>query len=83
MIDLVIKWVFKLVFNLVLWVLILSIRWEGQTLFKRAQNLLLESPVSGLVDENLQFTWDNINEIFNKTYAKIQKNAEEKKAIAR
>ena len=73
MFDFLFRLAIKLGINLVVWVLILSIEWNGELLFDRAHRIIMESPVSESVHESLQAGWDSIHEVFHRNYAKYHK----------
>lgn len=67
-----IRWAFRVAFYLVLWVLILSFRWDGRTLFDRAHEIIVENPVANLIEEEAISLWDRMSEAARVTYASLQ-----------
>lgn len=51
-------WVVKSLFQMVLWVYILSISWSHQTLFERAQEVLVRNQVVGVITDEIVQTYD-------------------------
>lgn len=48
----------KMAAYFVFWVLLLSIRWEGRTLFDHSHELLAKSQVMQAAEEQVQQLWD-------------------------
>lgn len=48
----------KLVFQLMLWVFVLSISWNGRTLYDRVYEVLLENQIIQVVDEKVEDVWE-------------------------
>ncbi|NRA44083.1 MAG: hypothetical protein HRU09_03895 [Oligoflexales bacterium] len=80
MIQDLIKWLVKIFLHLVVWVFILSIQWEGRTLYDRAHEILVDNPLVDLVDEELKDLWDKVSATAASTYAKL-KSEENKEKI--
>ena len=80
MIQDLIKWLVKIFMHLVLWVFILSIQWDGRTLYDRSHEILVDNPLVELVDEELRGLWDKVSATAVSTYAKL-KNKESKENI--
>lgn len=76
MIGDMVRWVSRFIFYLMLWVLILSVRWEGRTLFERAHELILENPVAELIVEEAEEFWGRLSETVWVTYAKLHDDRE-------
>lgn len=74
MISEIARWASRFVFYLVLWVFILSIRWEGRTLFDRAHEVIIENPLVELLDEELGILWDRLSDTARTAYAKLQES---------
>lgn len=74
MITEIAKWASRFVFYLVLWVFILSIRWEGRTLFDRAHEVIIENPLVDLLDEELGVLWGRLSDTARTAYAKLQES---------
>lgn len=55
------KWCFKLVFNAILWVFILSINWNGRTMFSYAHATLVDNAVVRAFDEQLAVMWSKVS----------------------
>lgn len=73
MIQDLIKWATKILLHMVVWVFILSIQWEGRSLYDRAYEVLVDNPLVDLVDEELNELWDKVSETAESTYAKLKK----------
>ena len=74
MIQDLIKWLIKIFMHLVVWVFILSIQWDGRTLYDRAHEILVDNPLVDLVDEELKDLWDKVSATAESTYAKLRKD---------
>ncbi|MFK7825540.1 MAG: hypothetical protein AB8G05_15425 [Oligoflexales bacterium] len=79
MIQDLVKWLFKIFVHLVVWVFILSIQWDGRTLYDRAHEVLVDNPVIDLVDEELKDLWDKVSATAESTYAKLRKEENKEK----
>ena len=65
--------------HLVFWVFLLSIQWEGRSLFDRSHEILVENPLVEVVDEELRILWEKISSTAESTYAEFkEKRAKEK-----
>ena len=67
------RWASRFIFYMVLWVFILSVRWDGRTLFDRAHEIIIENPVVELLDEELQVLWERISDTARTVYADIER----------
>jgi hypothetical protein len=52
-----ISWLFKIALQMVFWVFLLSIRWDGRTLFDRAHEILVDNSVVAEVDREASRIW--------------------------
>jgi len=70
------RWASKFIFYLIIWVFILSLRWEGRTLFDRAHEVIIENPLVELIDEELNDLWVRLSETARTTYADMKERRE-------
>ncbi len=70
------KWCFKISLNGVLWVFILSITVGGQTLFTRANELLVKNPLVEALDEELADLWQRLSKTARMTFSTPQPEEE-------
>ena len=71
----ILKWTGKVFLQMVLWVFILSISWNGRTLFDRAHELLVRNALVSSVDQELADLWHKLSETARLTFSEA---AEEK-----
>ena len=70
----IIKWVGKFLLHLVFWVFVLSIRWDGRTLFSYAHNTLVQNSFVQAVDEELADVWYRLSETARVTFSESEKD---------
>ena len=63
MVQSIIKTLVKFVVQLVVWVLILSINWDGITLFDYLHEIIVENPVVETLDQELSDVWSHLRNI--------------------
>lgn len=51
------KWFFKALLSMVVWVFILSIRWDGRPIFYHASDLFVQNALVRAVDSELAELW--------------------------
>tara|TARA_B100002051_G_C16405602_1_gene472075 strand:- start:300 stop:563 length:264 start_codon:yes stop_codon:yes gene_type:complete len=72
-----ISWIIRLGFQLVFWVLILSIRIDGRTIYDRTYDILVDNELFNSVDEKVQDLWYTLSESVKKSFLQFY---EEKKS---
>ena len=60
MMNSILKVILKLVLQMVVWVFVLSISWNGRTLFDRAHDVLVDNSVVEEIDAKLGEVWDSM-----------------------
>ena len=71
-----ISWIIRLGFQLVFWVLVLSIRIEGRTIYDRTYDVLVDNELFNSVDEKVQDLWYTLSDSVKKSFLQFY---EEKK----
>ena len=64
-------WSVKMTLQLFFWTFILSIRFEGRTLFDRAHDILIDNEIVEYADEHLSELWYKISATAKKTFSEI------------
>jgi hypothetical protein len=67
------KWIGKFFIHLVIWIFILSIRWDGKTLFSYAHNVLVQNALVQAIDEELADVWYRLSETARVTFSDSEK----------
>ena len=62
-----IKWLGKTGLTAIIWVFILSITWNGRTMFSYANELLIQNSLVRTLDSKLAEMWDNVTDTANAT----------------
>jgi len=73
------KWIGQFFMHMIIWVFILSIRWDGQTMFSYANNVLVQNALVQTIDEELAGVWYKVSETAKITFSKSDKNEEGEK----
>lgn len=73
------KWSLKTFCQLVLWVFILSIRWNGQTMFTHLNDVLVQNAIVEAADEQLGELWYKVSKTARMTFT--EPSPEEDKAL--
>ena len=60
--DAFIKWLGRTMLTAVIWVFILSIHWNGRTLFDHAHDILIDNSIVQAIDEKMAEIWDNVTD---------------------
>jgi len=60
--DAFIKWLGRTGLTAIIWVFILSISWNGKTLFDRAHDILIDNSIVRAIDEKMAEIWDNVTD---------------------
>ena len=63
-----ISWVIRLGFQLIFWVLILSIRIDGRTIYDRTYDILVDNELFNSVDEKIQDLWYTASDSVKKSF---------------
>ncbi len=66
----VLKWIAKFSLQGILWVFLLSIRVDGQTIFQAAHGTLVQNALVQTVDEELGALWSKVSETAKLTFSK-------------
>ena len=72
------KWLIKFCLTAVLWVFLLSIRWDGRTLFSYAHETLVQNAVVQAVDEEIADLWYRLSETARAAFQKNRPDDPEK-----
>ena len=64
------RWCTKVCLSAVAWVFILSIRYEGQPLFYRANDLLVQNSMVRTIDDGLVDAWHRLTKAAKVAFAK-------------
>lgn len=72
------KWIGQFFMHMIIWVFILSIRWDGQTMFSYANNILVQNALVQTIDEELAGVWYKVSETAKITFSKSEQEAEKK-----
>ena len=67
----------KALWQMVVWVFILSIPLEGRTLFDHIHEVIVDNPVVLLISEETQALWHEVTAEVKKRYAKVPAEADE------
>ena len=62
------KWLLKVLLHAVLWVFILSIRWDGRPVFNYANEILVQNSLVRAVDDELGDLWYRLTRTAKATY---------------
>jgi hypothetical protein len=65
----ILKWVGKLVLQSIMWVFILSIQWDGRSLFYHANETLVQNQFVRNVDEELAQLWTRFRRSAKMTFS--------------
>ncbi len=71
------KWSLKTSLTAIVWVFILSITWNGRTMFSYANQILVQNPLVETIDEELATIWDKLSETAKITFSE-QEGEDEK-----
>ena len=52
-----IKWLFKALISMILWVFVLSIQWNGRPIFYHANDILVQNSLVRAVDSEIAEIW--------------------------
>ena len=63
-----VKWLLKVLLHAVLWVFILSIRWDGRPVFNYANELLVQNSLVRAVDDELGDLWVRLGRTARATF---------------
>lgn len=75
----ILKWVGKLVLHSIMWVFILSIQWDGKSLFYYANDVLVQNELVQTADEQLAELWSKVSRTAKMTFT--DKVPEEEKSM--
>ena len=76
MIKDLLAWVLKYCLQGVMWVLILSISWKGETLFERGHNVFVDNDLVELLNEQVEDIWVKVEKVFRISIAQVIKDEE-------
>jgi hypothetical protein len=62
------KWMLKVLFQMVLWVFLLSIHYDGHPLFTYANKILVQNPIVQAADEELSDLWFRLSRTARMTF---------------
>lgn len=71
-----IKWLGTNAITAILWVFVLSINFEGRTLFSYAHEYVIQNDLVQSLDENLEDLWSNVYQTAKHTFAKLSNSPE-------
>ena len=77
MIKDIITWGIKACFQLVLWVFLLSISWDGRTLFDRTHEIIVDNEVVESLDLQLRELWEEISRTAQTTFSEVANKKDE------
>lgn len=69
-----IKWVFKVALQGIVWVFLLSISVNGRTLFEHAHQTLVQNTLVQTMDEELGDLWTKLSRTASATFSEKSKN---------
>ncbi len=72
------KWITRALLQMIMWVFILSISWDGKSLFQRFHNVLVDNEVVATLDSELADLWYQLSETARLTFAHISDREDEK-----
>ena len=70
------KWAGKVLVTAIFWVFILSITWNGRTLFTYANETLVQNALVETIDEELGKLWEKVSETAKVTFSEEKKDPE-------
>lgn len=68
----------KIAFSFVIWVFILSIRWDGQTLYDRSHEILVDNSVVAMIETRTIELWEDLLRHASSKYAELEPASEDK-----
>ncbi len=72
------KWIGKFFMHSVLWVFVLSVRWDGRTVFSYANEVLVQNALVQTLDEELAEVWYKVSETAKVTFSESDQESPEK-----
>ena len=77
----IIKWLGKLAIHAVFWIFVLSIRWDGRTLFSYGHDTLVQNSFVQAIDEELADLWYRLSETAEVTFNKSNDQHQEEETF--
>ena len=72
------KWCFKVLLSAVVWVFILSVRWDGRPMFNYASEVLVQNAFVRAVDDEAGTLWTRFKQAARTTFSAERPKAERK-----
>jgi hypothetical protein len=64
-----VKWVGKILLHCIMWVFVLSVQWDGKSLFYYANETLVQNQLVQTVDEELGQLWSKLSRTAKMTFS--------------
>lgn len=71
------KWLSKVGLQGIIWVFILSISWNGQTVFQHAHEIFVQNALVRTIDEELAGLWVKVAKMARATFTKSEREKTE------
>jgi hypothetical protein len=62
------KWFLKVLLSAMIWVFVLSVRWDGRTMFSYANEALVQNALVGALDEQAAELWHRFKGSVRQTF---------------
>ncbi len=64
-----VKWIGKILLHCVMWVFVLSVQWDGKSLFYHANDILVQNQLVQTADEELARLWTKLSHTAKMTFS--------------
>jgi hypothetical protein len=72
------KWIGSFFMHLIMWVFILSVRWDGRTMFSYANDILVQNALVQTLDEEMAEVWYRVSETAKVTFSQTDQEDQKK-----